>query len=66
MNTYITVQGDTWDMISFKVYGTSKYIGLLMENNYDLLDIFLFSAGIDVNVPELPEEEENDIPDWRK
>jgi len=66
MNTYITVQGDTWDMISFKVYGTSKYIGLLMENNYDLLDIFLFSAGIEVNVPELPEEEENDIPDWRK
>jgi phage tail protein X len=66
MNTYITVQGDTWDMISFKVYGTSKYIGLLMENNYDLLDIFLFSAGIEINVPELPEEEENDIPDWRK
>ncbi|WOO34952.1 tail protein X [Anaerocolumna sp. AGMB13020] len=66
MSTYITVQGDTWDMISFRVYGTSKYIGLLMENNYDLLDIFLFSAGIEINVPELPEEEENDIPDWRK
>lgn len=66
MSTYITIQGDTWDMISFKAYGASKYIGLLMENNYDLLGIFLFSARIEVNVPELPEEEENDIPDWRK
>lgn len=66
MSTYITVQGDTWDMISFKVYGTSKYIGLLMESNYNLLDIFKFSACIEINVPELPEEEEADIPEWRK
>ena len=66
MDTYITVQGDTWDMISYKVYGSSKYIGLLMESNYNLLDIFIFSAGVEVNVPELPEEEAADIPNWRK
>lgn len=65
MNTYITVQGDTWDLISYKVYGSSKYIGLLMENNYDLLEIFIFSAGIEVNTPDLPEITD-DLPEWRK
>ena len=66
MDTYITVQGDTWDMISYKVYGTSKYIGLLMQNNFNLLDIFIFSAGTEIIVPELSEEETDDLPDWRK
>lgn len=66
MDIYTTIQGDTWDMISYKVYGSSKYIGLLMKNNYDLLDIFIFSAGIEINVPELQDSELDDIPEWRK
>jgi phage tail protein X len=65
MNTYITIQGDTWDKISFNVYGNSKYIGILMQNNFNLLDIFIFSAGTEVNIPELTEEEAEDIPEWR-
>jgi len=66
MNTYITVQGDTWDLISYKVFGTSKHIGLLMENNYDLLDTFIFGAGIEIMVPELTEDQTDDLPEWRK
>ncbi len=66
MNTYITVQGDTWDLISYKVYGTSRHIGLLMVNNYDLLDTFIFSAGIEIMVPELTEDQTDDLPEWRK
>lgn len=66
MNTYITVQGDTWDLISYIVYGTSRHIGLLMENNYDLLDTFIFGAGIEIMVPELTEDQTDDLPEWRK
>lgn len=66
MDTYITVQGDTWDLISYKVYGTSKHIGVLMQNNFNLLDTFMFSAGVEVNVPELNNEDSEDLPDWRK
>jgi len=65
MGIYTTVQGDTWDKISFNVYGNSKHIGILMENNYDLLNIFVFSAGTEVNYPELTEEESQDVPEWR-
>ncbi len=66
MDIYITKQGDTWDLISHNVYGTSKYIGLLMQNNFNLLDTFVFGAGTEVNIPELSEEESEDIPEWRK
>lgn len=66
MDIYVTVQGDTWDLISYKVYGSSKHVGFLMENNYPLLDIFIFSAGTEVSIPELPEEESEDVPEWRK
>ena len=31
---YTTVQGDTWDLISYKVYGSEKYIGNLMQANF--------------------------------
>ena len=65
MDTYITLQGDTWDMISHKAYGTSKYTGLLMQNNYQLLDIFIFSSGIEVKIPEIIENNNLGMPIWR-
>lgn len=64
MNTYTTIQGDTWDKISVEVYGSESYTSLLMENNPKLLDYFVFPAGIVLVVPEMPEETD-DMPDWR-
>lgn len=29
-NTYITSQSDTWDRISYKVYGNEKYMDVLI------------------------------------
>ncbi|MFA9464041.1 MAG: tail protein X [Velocimicrobium sp.] len=65
MGTYITSQGDTWDMISYKVYGSEKYVGLLMQNNFELLDIFQFSSGVEVYIPEITEDDTQDLPNWR-
>ncbi len=65
MKTYTTIQGDMWDSIAYKLYGNEKYMGLLMQNNMELLDIFIFGAGTVLNVPELEEESEADMPSWR-
>lgn len=62
---YTTVQGDMWDSIAYNFYGDVKYIGLLLQNNSDLLEIYVFSAGTKVYIPELPEEDEEDVPEWR-
>lgn len=65
MEQYTTVQGDTWDVIAKKVYGEEKYAGYLMENNRLLLDYMIFPGGITLDVPELTEETDPDLPIWR-
>lgn len=66
MSTYTTIQGDMWDNIALKMYGSTEYIGYLMQNNLDLLDIFVFSSGTLVNVPDLPDiAEQTESQLWR-
>lgn len=62
---YTTVQGDMWDSIAHRFYGDVKYFCLLLQYNPDLLDIFVFSAGTMVYIPEIPEDEDEDVPEWR-
>ena len=62
---YITKQGECWDEIAKNVYGSEKYIGFLMQNNMPLLDTIIFSAGLELNTPELPQDE-TDLPTWRR
>lgn len=64
--TYTTEQGDAWDAIAYKVYGDEKYTGWLMQNNFPLLDTFVFGAGIVLQTPEPPEDNETaSLPIWR-
>lgn len=66
MDTYQTVQGDTWDMIAKKQYGDEKKMDILMMNNFQLLDYVVFPAGLLVNIPELSNDEKQGWPEWRK
>ena len=63
---YTTVQGDTWDAISYKVYGSEKYTGLLMQSNMRYLDVFVFDDSVILNIPEISEEDNAfEAPIWR-
>ena len=62
---YTNVQGDMWDHIAWQFYGDVKYIGFLFSGNPTLLDIHVFSAETKVYIPELPEDYDEDIPEWR-
>lgn len=66
MDTYRTVQGDTWDLIAKKVYGDEKKLDVLMGNNFALLDYTVFPASILVNIPEIGSTERQGWPEWRK
>lgn len=65
MRTYQTVSGDTWDKIAKAVYGKESCAALLMEANPKLLDYFVFPEGITVLVPDEPEQELIEQPEWR-
>lgn len=62
---YKTVQGDTWDKIAKEVYNDESRIGILMEYNFNHIGTFVFDSGVEILIPELEEEEETDLPDWR-
>lgn len=65
MSTYRTISGDTWDMISYRVYGTSEFMPLLIEANVRVAETTVFAAGIVLNVPEKPAEAASDLPPWK-
>mgnify|MGYP003851707283 CR=1 FL=1 len=65
MHNYITIQGDTWDMISYKVYGDEKYMDILMDVNPLYIHVVVFSANIELIVPTLPEDKISQLPPWK-
>ena len=64
--TYTTKQGDAWDAIAFQVYGDVIYTGFLMQANFPHLDTFVFDAGVVLQTPDLPEDDDlANAPIWR-
>ena len=64
--TYTTVQGDCWDGIAKRLYGTEAAMNVLLEANRDYNDITVFSAGVVLTVPEYEAPRTNLLPPWRR
>lgn len=63
--TYTTVLGDAWDGIAFKLYGDEKYMKELIEANWKYTDTLVFGSGIVLNVPDIEEDKDEELPFWR-
>lgn len=68
MKQYQTIQGDMWDSIAKKVYGTEKAMELLMQANPEYLDTAVFEAGAILHLPQFTakEQESTMAPPWRR
>lgn len=70
VRVYRTVSGDTWDLISYKVYGTEGYFHELIRANLNLIDVAVFSANVPIIIPEFVDEETTEnydkLPPWRR
>ena len=67
MRTYKTVQGDTWDMVSYRAYGDEGHVGELIAANLEHVNAVLFSAGIALRIPEVAKQSVVDtLPPWRR
>ena len=65
--TYTTIQGDTWDLIAYKVYGTEYVMDKLIQANTDYVDTVIFGAGTVLHTPDfetvqIPES----VPPWMR
>lgn len=65
-STYTTIQGDTWDMIAYKVYGKEACMAKLIEANDDLTHIAVFSSGVKIVCPPPEPQASKILPPWRR
>lgn len=65
-NTYTTQQGDTWDIIAFKVYNDEKQMALLIEANQQHRNVVFFSANAILNTPTVTITSKATLPPWRR
>lgn len=67
MNEYITVQGDTWDIIAKKVYGNEKLMIHMLRINPEWNQTVFFPSGVILEVPELEADDTPvELPPWKQ
>lgn len=67
MKSCVTIQGDKWDSIALRAYGSTSYIGDLMEANASLAGTYIFPAGVKIVLPELAETKGSEkLPPWKR
>ena len=66
MGTYTTIQGDTWDMIAYRLFGNEAYMEEMMMEDLPYIDTLVFSSGTVLSVPELQEGQDEGVPFWRE
>ena len=66
MTTYVTKSGDMWDQIAKEVYGSELKADILMAANPDYLRTIIFSAGAELECPEVTFGSDISLPVWRQ
>lgn len=67
VTVYKTIQGDMWDTISYRLYGTGNYMHRLMEANPAIADVWVFGGGVIVVVPEIVVDGAGvKLPPWKR
>ncbi len=65
MSEYKSVQGDTWDLIAYKIWKNEFYSSELIKANPKHKETVFFSSGITLTVPEIIKTETSVKPPWR-
>lgn len=62
--TYVTVSGDTWDLIAYQQMGDEKYMKNLIAANPQLSEVLRFSGGTSLIIPDLEVASSDNLPFW--
>lgn len=66
--TTTTRMGETWDMISKRVYGDEHHLSRLIDANIEHRDVVRFPRGVVLSVPALPSGAltGSGLPPWKR
>jgi len=62
--TYRTIQGDMWDLISYKITGSVAGMTQLLQANPNYVEYVVFPAGIVLVVPDFTDSVSETLPPW--
>lgn len=63
-STYTTIQGDTFDLVAYRLYGDEGCMADLVRANYPVAETLVFSAGTVLAVPVVDGSDDSDLPPW--
>lgn len=67
MTTYVTKQGDMWDLIAFRLTGTTDQVDTIMRANPEHTADFIFPAGVELRIPDLNSViDYSTLPPWKR
>lgn len=66
MKEYVTTSGDTWDLISYNVYGNYNQVGPLLKANPKHASTVIFSGGIILKIPQEEISKSSKLPPWKR
>lgn len=62
-----TRQGDTWDVLAIRAYGSAEYMNALIAANPAHRMTVVFSAGVEIVVPAIDTTQAAaNLPPWRR
>lgn len=66
--TYVTTQGDMWDLIAFTQMGSETYMHLLIEANPQYREMVIFPANVALTIPDVPAAATTatNLPPWKR
>ena len=65
MKKYTSISGDTWDKIAHSQLGDAMLKDKLMNANRRHRFIFIFPAGVELIIPDVPPPIAAGLPPWR-
>jgi len=64
--TYVTVQGDMWDVIAHQEMGSTSHTDKLITANMARCNTFIFPAGVELTIPDVPTPPPGGMPPWKQ
>jgi len=60
-----TKAGEMFDWLAYRELGSEKYLPELMNANKDSQRVYIFSAGVELTLPEVQKKARR-LPPWKK
>lgn len=62
----ISLQGQAWDQVALKRYGSEKQMGVLLPANVDEMDALLLGGGNSLAIPKVEPLRVKSLPPWER